>query len=529
MREFFVILKYSFLNSFAINKLKKKNNPTKFSFWKVFLLVFLILFSFSIVFINSLYNAQVLGLEYLEVYLSLGIFITIIFIFLTSIPNALNYLFKAKDFDFLMSLPVKTDFVLFTKVAFLLVINYILEFYFFVPILLAYAIYKKTTFLFWIFTLITFILIPLLPVTISIIISYGISLLSPKLKFKNLFTILFTFALMGIIFFVSFSSTYLSENPDEFTQKVSLFLKKTGEIAYKGIKGDLLSFCILIIISIIPFVAIIKGLSKYYLKLNNNLSQSPSGKKYSVKNIKATNQQLTLIKKEIKRYFGTPIYVVNTIVSPIFSTVFLLMFKFVMIPTFEESGFYINTYSFFGPIIVGLVLLAASANYITAPSISLEGKQFWIIRSAPVDTKQIFNAKVFLNIIVTLPFLILDAILAVIFFNIGVIDVLMLILIPFIMVIFMGYLGLFINLFFPRFDYDNEVKVIKQSLSVSLTMLIGFLVDIIIFFLCIIIHIALNNTLITYLFALIISSVLLVSMVILTYTIGVKRYLKLEV
>ena len=42
----------------------------------------------------------------------------------------------------------------------------------------------------------------------------------------------------------------------------------------------------------------------------------------------------------------------------------------------------------------------------------------------------------------------------------------------------MGMLGLYINLVFPRFDWTAEVKVVKQSLSTLLTMLIGMLIQI---------------------------------------------------
>ena len=49
------------------------------------------------------------------------------------------------------------------------------------------------------------------------------------------------------------------------------------------------------------------------------------------------------------------------------------------------------------------------------------------------------------------------------------------------MVIIIGYallmsqLGLLFNLFDPKFDFTNEIQVIKQSLPVFLTMIIGII------------------------------------------------------
>ena len=39
--------------------------------------------------------------------------------------------------------------------------------------------------------------------------------------------------------------------------------------------------------------------------------------------------------------------------------------------------------------------------------------------------------------------------------------------------------GLMINLMYPKMNWDNETQVVKQSLSVLLTMVLGFIVTII--------------------------------------------------
>ena len=48
------------------------------------------------------------------------------------------------------------------------------------------------------------------------------------------------------------------------------------------------------------------------------------------------------------------------------------------------------------------VMLISSMNTITAPSISLEGKNLWIVKTLPLDARLMLKAKVFLHVIVTL-------------------------------------------------------------------------------------------------------------------------------
>lgn len=70
-----------------------------------------------------------------------------------------------------------------------------------------------------------------------------------------------------------------------------------------------------------------------------------------------------------------------------------------------------------GVLIIGAciaVCAAASMNDLTAPSISLEGKNLWIVRSLPVTSWQILRAKLRMHVILTLiPALILDIVMLV--------------------------------------------------------------------------------------------------------------------
>ena len=52
--------------------------------------------------------------------------------------------------------------------------------------------------------------------------------------------------------------------------------------------------------------------------------------------------------------------------------------------------------------------------------------------------------------------------------------IIMMYITPIIYALFISVLGLLINLYFPKFDWNNEVVVIKQSLASFLTMFLGF-------------------------------------------------------
>ena len=54
-------------------------------------------------------------------------------------------------------------------------------------------------------------------------------------------------------------------------------------------------------------------------------------------------------------------------------------------------------------LVCGMVCTAAAMNFITAPSVSLEGDTLWLLQSLPVTPQQVLRAKVELQLLLTLP------------------------------------------------------------------------------------------------------------------------------
>src|SRR5690606_4980180 len=107
------------------NKLRKKDDTTKFSFPKILLLIVLAIFVYA----SSYAYIYLFGFTFNEanqpeVILSLGIIASIFMSLLITITNATGFLFKSKDFDLLMSLPIKQNTIVLTKITYLLIINY---------------------------------------------------------------------------------------------------------------------------------------------------------------------------------------------------------------------------------------------------------------------------------------------------------------------------------------------------------------------------------------------------------------------
>lgn len=120
------------------------------------------------------------------------------------------------------------------------------------------------------------------------------------------------------------------------------------------------------------------------------------------------------------------------------------------------------------------VCAAASMNDLTAPSVSLEGKTLWIVRSLPVTSWQILRAKIRMHVILTMaPAMVLNvALMAVV--KPSLTNGVMMLLIPCLYVCLTAYIGLTVNLKMPKLDWTSEAAVVKQSMGVLVALLSNF-------------------------------------------------------
>lgn len=183
-----------------------------------------------------------------------------------------------------------------------------------------------------------------------------------------------------------------------------------------------------------------------------------------------------LLAKEIGRLFSSANYLLNCgmgmILSPIFAVILCLrggelveLLELVL----PNSG---------GAVAVILSAVAcalAAMNDMVVPSVSLEGKNLWILQSLPISAADVLTAKISVQVIFTsVPVLLLSVIGAVVC-RLGIWESLMLIVLPQTFVILAALLGMVLGLKMPNLNWTSEIVVVKQSLGVLLAILIGYI------------------------------------------------------
>lgn len=290
-------------------------------------------------------------------------------------------------------------------------------------------------------------------------------------------------------------------------------------------------------ICVVPFVICIIVSS---LSLGKHVRAINSKKKELV--FKKTSITKTLLEQEIGRYFSSSVYVINTlfggVILVVLSLIYLVLgqnFITEKILTLAGTSSMIEQILSNSPIImIVFAILVTSTIVIACTSISFEGKNIWIIKANPIDYKKVFTSKILCNFIVACICILISSIFFGIRFIIdagllGVLYTLGYIILTSLFALLISVSGLFVNLIFPKLDWQSETEIVKQSMSVG----IGLLVNMVLGVFCIIpLFIFLLFTkgfvcIIGIIISIVLIVLLTIGSIILLNTVGKKLYSKL--
>lgn len=510
------LIKAVFSEDMSLFKVSYKNNSkiTKIILpIMLFLLVSFSIGSYAFMMAESLYK---FNLTY--VMISLFIISVSLISFVEGIYKSQGILFNSKDDDLLFSLPIEKSQILFARILKLNVFQYLFNLMFLLPAFVIYIYYESPGISFYLLSILMSILIPIIPTILSSIIGYIIKVLSSKFKAKKLVETTFSLIVFMFIFIVSFNIETFVANLGENAKSINdILIKLYYPIGlYNNLinKFNILDLIKLLSINIVPFIIFILIGSKYYFKLISKTKES-----YVKNNINNKERMYikrsktnTLVRKELKRYFSSPVYILNTAFGLILALVgtIAIVFNDSILESLEvlktagiELPIYVIFYIF--------ILFVVSLTEITASSISLEGTTINITRSLPIGSDEVLKSKLYASFIIEFPFLIISYLIFIISFKINILHSLFLIILILVSVLLTSTLGLIINLKYPKMNAKNDTEIVKQSMSAMISTFISFVISIGSMFLIIYLTKYLDINLIIILHLLILSILSLIS------------------
>ena len=379
-------------------------------------------------------------------------------------------MYQAKDNDLLLAMPLKPGAIVGSRVFVLYLLTMIFVAVVMLPAGLVYSFKCGFSGSFWLVYLISMIFIGLLTQAVTCLLGWLLHFLLAGFRHKAIVATVFMTAVM-ILYFIGINQLenlmlLLVNNGGKIASAIQSFAWPFYALGVACF-GDWLQFVLLALVCITVFVIVTVILNVTFVKAMLVGGKTKRAAKQK-RDDKVRTAMGAVCRKECKRFFTSTTYLVNIGMGLFMIVAFvgagiLLKDKLLTVMDQMMEG---KLMKMLPILLTGTMGLLASMTPISAPSVSLEGKHIWILRSMPISGADVLKAKLRFHCIASVPVACVGALALGIVYKIGLFETVFMVIGTAILFVLTGVLGLIFNMCFPRLDWPNEAAPCKQSMAV---------------------------------------------------------------
>lgn len=393
-------------------------------------------------------------------------------------------LFGSRDFDMVMSLPIKAYQVVISKIGALYLVGLGAFVIFFLPAMAVYSVHTGLDAELVLSVVLMLLFGPVLPTACALALGTLILVITSRLRHTQLISLI-----LYIVVFLAFMlwAGGLSGADETKLAQIGVLISDTMGRLYppaawaascaegRGIAGTLV-FAVVSSAVLGVFVAVV---SAFYIRINSAVASLKRRQTKRVRTGKARTSFYALYNKELRRLLSSSIYAMNTTVG----VLLMLLAGFVVLaidPADIEKAVGIpGIMQTANGVLPLLLALMVSISPTTAASLSLEGKSRWIMCSLPMEPMKIFEAKIALNLSITTPAILVSGLCFWVKFRPRGLQMVLLFLVPVCYSLFSSVFGMYMNVKFPSYDWTHEQQAVKNSTSGFISVMAGMILPLI--------------------------------------------------
>lgn len=398
--------------------------------------------------------------------------------FIFTLLKTNGYMFNFREYDTIMSMPFPVRQIVEDKFMYMYMQSLPIMVITSVSMMIGYGIYVNPgVFVYVIWTALSFV-IPLIPMVVASLIGALFARIGSGMRNKNIVQSILVFAFVIAMLGGRFVLEDNLGNGETEQMMTTINTGMNGASEYylpaewferSVSEGSLLMALLFVAVSVAVASLFVLIVSRSYRKINSALASGSAHVTYHMKEQKKRSVVNAVAFKEFKRFMGSTTYLTNVGLGVIFTVVIGIVVLFVDADKIVSSVLQdapITTATLL-PAIPILFYMMVGMVPSTCCSFSLEGRNFWILKSMPVDMMDIVKGKMRFNILLFLPGLVFASITTGISAHAGFIDIALIILCGAALLVFSTCFGARCGLKHLRLDWENEIEVIKQGSAVS--------------------------------------------------------------
>lgn len=391
-----------------------------------------------------------------------------------SVFSTYSSLYLSKDNDLLLSMPIPVRCVMASRLLGVYLLGLMYAAVVIVPGVIVYWLTAPVTAGTIVGGVLMVLLVSVIVMVLSCLLGWVVARISLKLKNKSFISVLASLVFIGLYYFFYFKAqsiiSNLIVNAAAYGEKIQASAYPVYLFARVG-EGDPAAMGLVTLVTGLLLALTWYILSRSFLRMATATGKS---KKAALKAnaIRSRSMSGALLSREFDRFLSSPNYILNCS----FGTLFLLVLGVAvlikgsaLLPALDKIN---GQYPGFIPVLAcAAVCMVASMNDMAAPSVSLEGKNLWLVQSLPVEPWAVLRAKLSVQLILTAIPAFLCCICIGIILPGSLSQLLLMGLTVMLFVVLSALFCLFMGVKFPNLTWTNEVVPIKQSFSVFLAMM----------------------------------------------------------
>ncbi len=481
MKPFYALVKLNFqtmllsLGSFSVRRNKRKALSST---------VALVVMSFLMLFIGASYSFSLAyafaPMGAVDIAVLMMVILAVMMCFLFTTFSSQGVLFSGKDIDIVFALPISSFKIMLAKVTAIYLENFVFTVFLVAPAIASYIYFAGFSFSVLFYLVLSLFVIPIYPTLLGLIVMFIISFISSRVQRKNLVTTLLSIigfaVMMYFLIMLNANIEQLLLTPDAFRAAMATYFPPIMWMREAFVNGNLLQFILFAVSTVAPFLLTAYLLSFSYQNILTKVLSHSVKHDYTMQSLSSSSAFSALLMKESKRFFGTAMYFLNAGIGPLMLLVAAGSSLFFQNDIRELLSMIPPEFTSLIPTaLAAMAVMSCGMCTITCVSISLEGNRLWILKESPISTTTIFKAKASIQLLYTMVATVIAIGLAFVPFSLSLGDCLFILLPCLAFNLFNALFGLVANLLFPRLDAPNENIVIKQSVSVLISMFAGIL------------------------------------------------------
>lgn len=407
-----------------------------------------------------------------------------VIVFFQAIRNANGIVFGFADYETMCALPVKNKSVVMAKLTYVYLENFIFFLVFMLPVSIIYCVMSHEGILYLLRMVIGILLSPALPIALGLTIGTAFAVLAAKFKKSSIVSTVFSLIFIAVYFVFIFLMNGSDEMMVSLASNVVKIYPMSALYADGIVRFNALKFTIYVLLSVALICLYAFIISKFFTKINTAILTRKSGSGKAVK-VKSSSGSGVLLKRELGKWVSTQGYVMNTIMGVIMLIVLtaIVAFKLNGITNLDQYDkadenykMLVTALKYIKSFIPLFPILCVGMCYYCASCISIEGKSVWIIKSLPIDTREVFKAKIRVNLIITVLPSIISCVVFGVVLDLNVLEIILCSLASVAYCVTSSMFCLFVNIKKHNYDWQSPAEVFKRGTSATICSFASMLV-----------------------------------------------------